>query len=231
MPPRTTRPSSIASTSSASRTCSTRWKSPNWCTIDLEHDNQPTHITKDFYNHASAQYAPDGRSIVYISTPPGQEHPGPRAPQRDLDDGRRWLQSARLLDRKEYSFNSPRFTPDGASLIVSGSQTDEPTYRQAHLARFDLKDNKLTWLTEKWDSSARGGKVSADGSVLFTTPWHGGEPLLRVSVKGGKSPSWWKGPPASAPLTKAAAASSTRWSACPIPTSSTSAKRAARCAS
>ena len=136
-----------------------------------------------------------------------------------------------LLDRKEYSFSSPRYTPDGASLIVSGSQTDELAYRQAYLARFDLKDNKLTWLTEKWDSSARAGKVSSDGSVLFAAPWHGGEPLLRVNVKGGKSTGSWKDPPASAHLTRAAAASSTRWSACRIPTNSTSAKRAARCAS
>ena len=99
-----------------------------------------------------------------------------------------------ILDRNDYSFNSPRFTPDGASLIVSGIQTDELAYRQAHLARFDLKDNKLTWLTEKWDSSARAGTVSTDGSVLFTTPWHGGEPLLRVSVKSGEVATLVEGP-------------------------------------
>ena len=154
-------------------------------TIDLEHENHSTPISKDFYDHASAQYAPDGRSIVYISTPTGQDHP---------DRVRRsvvWTMDADgsnphvLLDRKEYSFSNPRYTPEGASLIVSGSQIDELTYRQAYLARFDLKDNKLTWLTEKWDSSARAGRVSGDGSVLFATPWHGGEPLLRVSVKGG----------------------------------------------
>src|ERR1019366_6679956 len=134
-------------------------------TIDLAHDNQATRITGDFYNHVSAQYAPDGRSIVYMSTPPGQEHP---------DRVRRsaiWVMGAdgsnphTVLDRKEYSFFNPRYTPDGASLIVSGSQTDEPTYRQAHLARFDLKDGKLTWLTDQWDSSARGGRVSSDGGV------------------------------------------------------------------
>jgi dipeptidyl aminopeptidase/acylaminoacyl peptidase len=163
-------------------------------TIDLEHDNHPAHITKDFYNHVSAQYAPDGRSIVYLSTPPGQQHP---------DRVRRsaiWMIGAdgsnphTLLDRNEYSFNSPCFTPDGASLIVSGIQTDELTYRQAHLARFDIKDNKLTWLTEKWDSSARAGTVTADGTVLFTTPWHGGEPLLRVSAKGGEVGTLVEGP-------------------------------------
>ena len=44
-----------------------------------------------------------------------------------------------LVDRKEYSFSSPRYTPEGDSLIVSGSQTDELTYRQTYLARFDSR--------------------------------------------------------------------------------------------
>jgi dipeptidyl aminopeptidase/acylaminoacyl peptidase len=163
-------------------------------TVDLTHDNLATAITRDFYNHLSAQYAPDGRTIVYTSTPAVADHP---------DRVRRsavWLMSADgsnprvLLERKDYSFNNPRFTPDGASFVLAGSQTDEPTYRQAHLARFDIKDQKLTWLTDKWDSSARSGKVSEDGSVLFATPWHGGEPLLRVSAKGGEIAKLVEGP-------------------------------------
>jgi dipeptidyl aminopeptidase/acylaminoacyl peptidase len=155
-------------------------------TVDLEHDNQSTRITKDYYNHGSAQYAPDGRSIVYMSTPPGPEHPDRVRRSAIWTMGADGTNPHTLLDRNEYSFFNPRYTPDGDSLIVAGSQTDEPAYRQAHLARFDLAGGKLTWLTEKWDSSARNGKVSSDGSVLFATPWHGGEPLLRVGVKGGE---------------------------------------------
>jgi dipeptidyl aminopeptidase/acylaminoacyl peptidase len=155
-------------------------------TIDLAHDNQPTRITKDFYNHLSAQYAPDGRSIAYMSTPPGQEHPDRVLRSAIWMIGADGSNPHTILDQKDYYFFSPRYTPDGASLVISGIQTDELAYRDAHLARFDLKDSKLTWLTEKWDSSARSGRVSADGSVLFATPWHGGQPLLRVSAKGGE---------------------------------------------
>jgi dipeptidyl aminopeptidase/acylaminoacyl peptidase len=162
--------------------------------IDLEHDNQPTRITTDFYDHVSAQYAPDGRSIAYISTPQGQDHPDRVRRSALWTMGADGSNPRTLLDRNEYSFVNPHYTPDGASLIVSGSRTDEPTYRQAHLARFDFKDNQLTWLTEKWDSPARSGKVSSDGTVLFATPWHGGEPLLRVSVKGGEIARLVEGP-------------------------------------
>ena len=160
---------------------------------DLTHENRTTQIARDFYNHTAAQFSPDGRNIVYVSTA-GQDHPD-RARRSAI-----WTMNAdgsdprAILDRKEYSFFGARYTPDGASLVVTGSLADEPTYRQAHLARFDLKDSKLTWLTESWDSSARGGKVSADGTVLFASPWHGGEPLLRVNVKGGAISKLVEGP-------------------------------------
>ena len=36
--------------------------------------------------------------------------------------------------------------------------------------------------------------MSSDGTVLFATPWHGGEPLLRVNVKGGNIDRLVEGP-------------------------------------
>src|SRR5213078_2153595 len=44
-------------------------------TIDLAHENKSTQITKDFYTHATPQYSPDGRSIVFTSTPADSDHP------------------------------------------------------------------------------------------------------------------------------------------------------------
>jgi dipeptidyl aminopeptidase/acylaminoacyl peptidase len=155
--------------------------------IDLAQGNKATQITRDFYNHGTPQYSPDGKTIIYVSTPPGSEHP---------DRIRRsviWTMNAdgtnarSLLDRNTHSFTSPRFSSDGASIIVAGSQTDEPTYRQTHLARFEL-NGKLTWLTDKWDSSARSPKIASDGSVLFASLWQGGEPLLQAGASGGTMP-------------------------------------------
>src|SRR5260370_37838213 len=90
-------------------------------TIDLEHDNLATRITKDFYNHVSAQYAPDGRSIVYMSTPPGQYHPYRVRRTAICTMDADVTNSHTVLDSKEFSFFSPRYTLDAASLIVSRS--------------------------------------------------------------------------------------------------------------
>jgi dipeptidyl aminopeptidase/acylaminoacyl peptidase len=161
--------------------------------IDREHDNKATQITKDFYNHGAPQYSPDGKTIVYVSAPPGSEHPD-RVRRSVIWTMNADGSSARpLLDMKSHSFSNPRFTADGAALVVGGSQTDEPAYRQTGLARFDLK-GKLTWLTAKWDSSARGAKVTSDGSVLFASPWHGGEPLLRAGLNDGAVTTLVEGP-------------------------------------
>ena len=130
-------------------------------TIDLEHDNQSTPDHQGLLQsrvRAVRARRPQHRLHQHAA---GQDHPDRVRRSAIWTMGADGSNPHAILDRKEYSFYSPRYTPDGASLIVSGSQTDEPTYRQAHLARFDLKDNKLTWLTEKWDSSARSGKVSS----------------------------------------------------------------------
>jgi dipeptidyl aminopeptidase/acylaminoacyl peptidase len=162
--------------------------------IDLKNDNKATALTKDYYNHLSPQYSPDGRTIIYTSTPAVADHPDRVRRSAVWSMGADGSNPHVILERKDYSFFSPRFTPDGTALVLAGNQTDEPTYRQAHLARFDLKDQKLTWLTDKWDSSARSGKVSDDGTVLFATLWHGGEPLLRVGSKGGEITRLTDGP-------------------------------------
>jgi len=154
-------------------------------TIDLGHDNQTTQITKDFYNHMGAEYSPDGRTIVYVSTPPGNPHPD------RLKRSAVWMMGAdgskphTVLDQKEYAFNSPRFTHDGASLVVAGTQIDEPAYRQSHLARFDFKDSKPGG---PWVGRHTGGVMKVDASA----PPSG--TLTAIDVNSGKIGWQYKSP-------------------------------------
>ncbi|MBL8229719.1 MAG: S9 family peptidase [Bryobacterales bacterium] len=157
---------------------------PQLFSIDLSNDNKAAQITKDFYRHTNPAYSPDGATIVYVSTPPGDTHP---------DRERRasiWMMNAGgasarpLLDQQGESFTQAKFYPDGKALLVEAQQIDEPTYRQSRLFRYDIASKKLDWISKGWTAEIAHSHVGADGSVLFTSNWHGGVPLKRI---GGMS--------------------------------------------
>lgn len=159
---------------------------PELFLIDLDHPNTATQLTKDFYPHNAASFSPDGKQIVYISTPPGPEHPD-RVRRSVL-----WIVNADgsnpqpFLDRKEWSFSSPHFTDDGKGILLTAQETDQPTFRQSKVARADLASKEVTLLARNWTSSAQAPHQASDGSVLFLSPWHGGEPLLRAQSGAAK---------------------------------------------
>jgi dipeptidyl aminopeptidase/acylaminoacyl peptidase len=153
--------------------------------IELDKSNKATQLTRDFYTHADASFSPDSRQIVFTSTPPVSEHPDRlrRASIYSMNsDG---TNARPLLDNAAWSYRAPRFTEDGKALIVTASEIDEPTFRQAKLMRYDLALNKLTRLAAEWDSSVTQVNLASDGRVMFRSAWHGGEPLMRVGTTGG----------------------------------------------
>jgi dipeptidyl aminopeptidase/acylaminoacyl peptidase len=162
--------------------------------IDLDHDNKATQLTKDFHYHGGAFFSPDGSQIVYTSTPNVSTNPD-RLRRASI-----WLMSADgsnahpILDQDAFSYQGARFTKDGKSLVVSATETDQPGFRQAKLARYDLSSKSLTWLAPNWESGVGRFELASDGSVLFTSPWQGGEPLERASVSGGTASTLTQGP-------------------------------------
>ncbi|MEO8027192.1 MAG: S9 family peptidase [Bryobacteraceae bacterium] len=148
--------------------------------VELDKNNKATQLTKDFYSHGDVHYSNDASKIVYVSAPPGTQHP---------DRGRRaaiWIMNAdgsdakTLLNDAAWSYNSPRYTADGKSMLFSAQQTDEPGFRQAKLGKYNLSNGQITWLAKDWDSGVQRIHEGADGSVLFGSPWHGGELLQRL---------------------------------------------------
>ncbi len=147
--------------------------------IDLENDNKATQLTKDFYQHGGLQFSTDGRQIAFVSTPPGNINP---------DRTRRsaiWVMNADgtgakpLLTNEAWSYNSPRYMADGKTMLFAASQTDEPGFRQGKLGTFNISSGQINWLAKDWDSSVQRMQEASDGTVLFATPWHGGELLQR----------------------------------------------------
>lgn len=154
---------------------------PQLFLIDLEHDNKATRISHGVRGHGDFSFSPDGRRIVYVSMPQGFENPD-RVQRTAI-----WMMNADgsedhpVLDRKTHSYRAPRFSADGRSLIATAAEADEPTYRQAKVARFDLTSGATEWLAPQWESTVAEMHVASDGAVLFTSPWHGAEPLARAA--------------------------------------------------
>src|SRR6185295_9014793 len=155
--------------------------------IDLEHANKSTQLTKDFYSHGAASFSPDGSQIVFTSSPQG-----PANPDR-LRRAAIWIMNADgsnarpVLDKDGWAYSLARFTRDGKSLVVVTQQADQPGFRQARLARYDLETKKQTWLAENCESTVNNFQLASDGSVLFASNWHGGEPLERAPLAGGNA--------------------------------------------
>jgi len=149
--------------------------------LDLDHDGKATPVTKGFHSFNGCSYAPDGAQIVCTGRASTREHP---------DRSRRsvvWMITAdgagqkALLDDNAESYLAARFYPDGKALLVTAQQSDEPTFRQPRLAKYELASGKLTWISSGWTSGAQQSQVASDGTVLFTSSWQGGVPMKRIA--------------------------------------------------
>jgi dipeptidyl aminopeptidase/acylaminoacyl peptidase len=167
--------------------------------IDLENNNQVTQISNGFYSHRTFSFSPDGRQIVYLSTPQSSRHPD-RIFHPIFGRNAVWLVNGdgsnahTVLDNESIDFSEPRFSPDGRSLVLVAREADEPTFRQLKLAHADLDGKNFTWLTQGWDSNALKPHTTTDGQILFATPWQGAVLLKRTSINGEKIDSLTTGP-------------------------------------
>lgn len=152
--------------------------------VDVTAGDKLTQLTRDFYSHTGYSYSPAGRHIVSISSPRTPEHP---------DRVRRnavWLMNSdgsgarTLLDDAGENPTAAAWYPDSGAILITTQRFDEPTFRQARLLKMEVESGHITPLAEGWDSAVNDAMVSSDGTVLFTTHWHGGTPLKRVTAHG-----------------------------------------------
>lgn len=148
--------------------------------IELAEGNKATQLSRDFYSRGAFSFSPDGKQIVYNSTPPVSTHPD------RLRRASVWMMNAdgsgarTVLDNEAWSYFQPRFSPDGASLYFTASESDQPGFRQAKLGRMNLASKEIAWLAADWKSAVGQYQLGSDGTVRFTSNWQGGEPLLAI---------------------------------------------------
>lgn len=155
--------------------------------IDLGTENKATQLTTTFRDHTGATFSPDGTRILFAGLPPSAEHPDRIREQSIIWEAAADGSNERpLLQQAGYSFRRALFTEDGKHLLVTGTQTDQPAYRQARLGITDLDGTHLRWLTPDGDPSVQDPQPTRDGHVYYTVEFHGGQPLRRVNLANGK---------------------------------------------
>lgn len=155
--------------------------------LDGTGEGRATQLTSTFRDHTAARIAPDGQTIVFTSIPDSQLHP-----DRLRDQSILWQvkengsEEHPFLTKEGYSFRNAQFTPDGKHLVITGTQNDQPTYRQAMLGLANSDGSNLKWLTKEGDPAIGSVDVSQPGYAYFSLNYQGGEPLRRVDLKSGK---------------------------------------------
>lgn len=148
--------------------------------VDLADGNKVTQITNGFLPHNRPQWSPDGRLIAYGSWPEGKQHPDRlrRGAIRLMDAAGKGDHV--ILDDEKHNWQLAGFAPDGRHLLVTVSDPADLIYAQPKLAVVNLEGEELRMVNAQWDGAPQGATYTADGSILFTSGWHGGFPLVRV---------------------------------------------------
>jgi dipeptidyl aminopeptidase/acylaminoacyl peptidase len=156
----------------------------HWFTQSLQAGAVPVAVTHGFFNFNSADYTPDGKSLVIVAHIDSTIDPD-RALETEIyladRDGGHLRQ---LLGGKDRVFGGPRVSPDGATLAYTENSTSfvtVPELRTTKLAEphetrlitFDRIPQSLVWSSD-------------DRYLYFSAPSNGGQPLYRAQVADGK---------------------------------------------
>lgn len=156
----------------------------HWFTVAVKGGAAPVAVTHGFYNYNSADYTPDGKSLIFVAHLDSAIDPD-RALESEIyladRDGGHWR---RLLGEKDKVFGNPRVSPDGLTLAYTESSTSFVTNPELHIARLgDLMGRQIPF-----DRVPQGLVWSSDGRYLyFTAPSNGGQPLYRVNITESKA--------------------------------------------
>jgi len=156
----------------------------HWFTLSLQAGAVPVAVTHGFYNFNSADYSPDGKSLVLVAHIDSAVDPD-RALESEIyladRDGGHLRQ---LLGEKDKVFGSPRISPDGVTLAFTESSTSFVTIPELRTVRLgEAGDGRRI----VFDRAPQGLVWSSDGRYLyFSAGSNGGQPLYRALAADGK---------------------------------------------
>jgi dipeptidyl aminopeptidase/acylaminoacyl peptidase len=151
----------------------------------MDSEEKDIQLTNGFQDFQSANWSPDGKSIICHS----KEYK--IHPDRERDN-ELWIidvtsKSARsFLSWPNYNTLNPIFSPDGNQILFYAINVENRHATQVQLAVIPSTGGKANLITSSLDRDAGGALWSADSkTIYFVAQTEGDIPLFSVSAKGG----------------------------------------------
>jgi dipeptidyl aminopeptidase/acylaminoacyl peptidase len=166
---------------------------PHLFVVKAEPEADAQQITRGFQSFGGFDWSPDGEKIICTSIA-SSEHPD------RVEDSDIWIMNADgtglslFLDWEGYRVSSPRYSPDGKTILFSARDQNEEGYALTKLAVISAQSGTPQPLTFDFDRSIYDYRWSMDGEyVYFISPDQGAYPLYRIPSAGGQAEPVIKG--------------------------------------
>jgi len=175
------------------RSIQTRLSYSHLFVVKPEKNVEVSQITHGFQGFGSFDWSPDGQKIILTSVV-FNEHPD------RIEDSDLWIMNADgtdlelFLDWENFSLSSPRYSPDGKTILFTARDQNEKGYALSQLALIPTQGGTPQPITFHFDRSVYDFHWSVDGKyIYFISPEKGCFPLYRIPSTGGKTEPVIKG--------------------------------------
>lgn len=143
-------------------------------------------ITQGFQSFSEASWSPDGSKIICVAKPPDVEPDAYRKSSIwQLNPDGSGLRE--FISFPEYPTQSPRYSPDGKTILFLTRSGQDFLRGQFELATIAATGGLHTLLTQDLDRDVSSPAWAADGkSIYFTASADGDISLYNMPAKGGK---------------------------------------------
>ena len=156
----------------------------HWFTQSLEPGTTPVEVAHGFYNYNSADYTPDGKSLIFTAHVDSSEDPDRALESEIYMANRDGAHLRRLLGEKDKAFGNPTLSPDGLKFAYTESPTNSVAVPQLLVKTID---GSATPAIITIDRSVAGLTWSEDGHWLyFVAQSNGGAPICRADPQTKK---------------------------------------------